>query len=80
MEILDKVGDAINVVLGGAERFITGLFGSSNERRVKAIGFARESAGDAAGARREYLEALRLDPANARARERLAALDRAGGR
>ena len=47
MEILDKVGDAINVVLGGAERLITGLFGSSNERRVKAIGFSRDKQGRA---------------------------------
>jgi len=39
-----------------------------------ALGFARETAGDVEGARREYLEALRLDPANARARERLQAL------
>ena len=46
MEILDKVGDAFNVVLGGAERFITGLFGSSNERRVKAIGFTRDKPGN----------------------------------
>ena len=46
MEIMDKVGDAFNVVLGGAERFITGLFGSSNERRVKAIGFSRDKQGN----------------------------------
>ena len=46
MEIMDKVGDAFNVVLGGAERFITGLFGSSNERRVKAIGFTRDKQGN----------------------------------
>ena len=45
MEFLDKVGDAVNVVLGGAERFITGMFGSSNERRVKAIGFSRDRQG-----------------------------------
>ena len=41
-----------------------------------ALGFARESSGDAAGARREYREALRLEPGNARARERLEAFDR----
>ena len=46
MEIMEKVGDAFNVVLGGAERFITGLFGSSNERRVKAIGFTRDKQGN----------------------------------
>ena len=42
MEILDKVGDAFNLVLGGAERFITNVFGSSNERRVRQIGFSRD--------------------------------------
>ena len=45
MEILDKVGDAFNVVLGGAERFITNMFGSSNERRVRNIGFYRDKQG-----------------------------------
>ena len=45
-----------------------------------ALGFARESSGDAAGARREYREALRLEPGNARARERLEALNGAGAR
>ena len=45
MQILDKVGDAFNVVLGGAERFITNIFGSSNERRVRNIGFSRDKTG-----------------------------------
>ena len=45
MEILDKVGDAFNIVLGGAERFITNIFGSSNERRVRNIGFSRDKSG-----------------------------------
>ncbi|RLS43639.1 MAG: preprotein translocase subunit SecA, partial [Planctomycetota bacterium] len=47
MEFLDKMGDAVNVVLGGAERLITGMFGSSNERRVKAIGYTRNKQGQA---------------------------------
>ena len=38
MQILDKVGDTFNLVLGGTERFITNMFGSSNERRVRNIG------------------------------------------
>ena len=42
------------------------------------LGFAREAAGDRAGARRHYVAALRLDPGNARARALLEALDRAG--
>jgi len=45
MEILDKFGDAFNVVLGGTERFITRLFGSSNERRVRGIGYVRDKQG-----------------------------------
>lgn len=45
MEILDKFGDAFNVVLGGTERFITRIFGSSNERRVRQIGFVRDKQG-----------------------------------
>ena len=45
MEILDKVGDAFNLVLGGTERFITNMFGSSNERRVRQIGFTRDKQG-----------------------------------
>ena len=48
MEILDKVGDAFNVVLGGAERFITNIFGSSNDRRVRNIGYSRDKNGNAA--------------------------------
>lgn len=47
MEILDKVGDAFNVVLGKAERLITGVFGSSNERRVRKIGYWRDNQGRA---------------------------------
>ncbi len=46
MEILDKFSDAFNVVLGGTERFITRLFGSSNERRVRSIGFLRDKQGN----------------------------------
>jgi preprotein translocase subunit SecA len=46
MEILDKVGDAFNVVLGKTERFITNIFGSSNERRVRNIGYWRDKHGN----------------------------------
>ena len=46
MEILDKFSDAFNVVLGGTERFITRMFGSANERRVRSIGFARDKQGN----------------------------------
>lgn len=37
-----KVGDFFTAVTGKVERGITGMFGSSNERRVKNIGFARD--------------------------------------
>lgn len=46
MEILDKFGDAFNVMLGGTERFITRIFGSSNERRVRQIGYVRDKQGN----------------------------------
>ena len=46
MEILDKFGDAFNMVLGKTERMITRMFGSSNERRVRQIGFVRDKQGN----------------------------------
>lgn len=47
MEALEKVGDAVGQVFGGVERSIRGLFGSSNDRDVKKLGFARnEKTGD----------------------------------
>ena len=42
---LSKVGDVFNAVTATVERGITGMFGSSNERRVRAIGFARDKHG-----------------------------------
>lgn len=41
-----KIGDIFTAVTSTVERSITGMFGSSNERRVKNIGFAREKNGD----------------------------------
>ena len=46
MEFLEKLGDWFNTFLAGAERFITGLFGSSNERRIHQIGFKRGKQGN----------------------------------
>jgi len=46
MEILDRVGDVFNAGLATAERFITGMFGSSNERRVQKVGFVRDKQGN----------------------------------
>ncbi len=45
MDILDTVGEVFGMATGKVERFVTKLFGSSNERRVRNIGFAREKDG-----------------------------------
>ncbi len=42
MEFLEKIGDAFNWVFGGMERFITRLFGASNERQMRRLGFVRK--------------------------------------
>ncbi|MFK7821904.1 MAG: DEAD/DEAH box helicase, partial [Planctomycetaceae bacterium] len=46
MEILDRIGDVFNAATGGIERGITKIFGSSNERRVKELGFSRDKDGN----------------------------------
>jgi preprotein translocase subunit SecA len=46
MEILERVGDVFNAGLASAERFITNMFGSSNERRVQKVGFVRDKQGE----------------------------------
>ncbi|MBA4031049.1 MAG: preprotein translocase subunit SecA, partial [Planctomyces sp.] len=46
MEFIDKIGDATNAVLTGFERTLTKLFGSSNERRVRQLGFVRDRSGN----------------------------------
>ncbi len=38
---LDKLGDAFNGVVEGSLNFVTRLFGTANERAVKAIGYTR---------------------------------------
>ena len=43
MELLDSLGDGFNSFSSWAERSITGLFGSSNERRIRKIGFVRDN-------------------------------------
>lgn len=63
MEILDKVGDAFNVVLGRTERLITGIFGSSNERRVRNIGYIRDKQGNTSIVPGSFLDRInRLEP------------------
>jgi len=48
MEFLDRVGDFFNATTGKIERGITNFFGSSNERRMKRLGFARDKHGETA--------------------------------
>ena len=63
MQILDKVGDTFNLVLGGTERFITNMFGSSNERRVRNIGFSRDKNGKSMILPGSFLDRInRLEP------------------
>ena len=45
MEFIEKVGDFFNAASGKIERGITSLFGSSNERRMKRLGFVRDKNG-----------------------------------
>ena len=45
MEILEKIGEGFNSVTGSFERFLTKVFGSSNERTIKKIGYYRDKDG-----------------------------------
>lgn len=45
MDILDTVGEVFSLATGKFERFVTNMFGSSNERRVRGIGYVREKDG-----------------------------------
>ena len=45
MEVIEKVGDWFNASTAAVERFITRMFGSSNERRVEQIGYKRDKEG-----------------------------------
>jgi preprotein translocase subunit SecA len=45
MEILEKVGDFFSAATYRIERGITSLFGSSNERRMRRLGFVRDQQG-----------------------------------
>ena len=46
MEFLDKLGEWFAAFTGIIERLITSIFGSSNERRIRKIGFVRDKAGN----------------------------------
>ncbi|MBL8820496.1 MAG: preprotein translocase subunit SecA [Planctomyces sp.] len=45
MELLEKVGDFFTATTSKIERGITSLFGSSNERRMRKLGFVRDKSG-----------------------------------
>ena len=45
MEFLEKVGDFFEVASGSLVRGITTLFGSSNERHIKRLGFRSRQTG-----------------------------------
>ncbi|WP_339732084.1 preprotein translocase subunit SecA [uncultured Gimesia sp.] len=45
MEFLDKLGEWLSVVTTWLERFLTGMFGSSNERQIRKLGFVRKKEG-----------------------------------
>lgn len=46
MEALEKVGEFFSSITSGVERTITNVFGSSNERRIKNIGYVRDKDGN----------------------------------
>lgn len=46
MEFIEKVGDFFTAATGKIERGITSMFGSSNENRIKKIGFVRNKRGE----------------------------------
>ncbi|MGB4707481.1 MAG: preprotein translocase subunit SecA [Fuerstiella sp.] len=46
MEFLEKVGDFFTTATGRIERSITSIFGSSNENRIRKIGFLRDKHGN----------------------------------
>ena len=45
MELIERVGDFFNAATSKIERSITSFFGSSNENRIKKIGFVRDKNG-----------------------------------
>jgi preprotein translocase subunit SecA len=46
MEFLDTLGEWITAFTAAVERVITRVFGSSNERRVRKLGFVRDKRGN----------------------------------
>ncbi|MFN0199830.1 MAG: preprotein translocase subunit SecA [Planctomycetaceae bacterium] len=63
MEFLQKIADFFVALTGGIERFITQLFGSSNERQIRQLGFSRDKAGKEVIAPGSMLELInQLEP------------------
>ena len=46
MEFMDRVGDFFSAATSKIERGITGLFGSSNENKIRKLGFVRDKQGN----------------------------------
>src|SRR3990172_2278302 len=64
MEFLDNLAEWFNAFTAAIERLITGIFGSSNERRVRKIGFLRDKRGNDTIAPDSVLARIRdLEPA-----------------
>ncbi|HUG92219.1 MAG TPA: preprotein translocase subunit SecA [Planctomycetaceae bacterium] len=63
MEFFEKLSDWFNAFTAWVERFLTRLFGSSNERRVAEIGFVRGKDGNVTIRRDSILDRInRLEP------------------
>ena len=63
MEFLDRIGDVLNAATGTIERGVTKVFGSSNEKRVKELGFTRDKDGATKIAPGSLLDKIdRLEP------------------
>jgi len=63
MEFLDKLGDLLTAFTAWIERFLTTLFGSSNERRIRQMGYVRDKQGNASVVRGSLLDKINsLEP------------------
>jgi len=63
MEFLEKVGDFFEVASGKLVRGLTTMFGSSNERHIKRLGFIRDKQGNTTIAPGSFLDRINaLEP------------------
>ncbi|MGC1273564.1 MAG: preprotein translocase subunit SecA [Planctomycetaceae bacterium] len=64
MEFLEKLGDWLTAFTAAIERFLTRLFGSSNERRVRQMGYIRDKQGNVTVVKGSLLDRINgLEPA-----------------